>query len=150
MVFVLDLKILHQLKLDHSRDVLWLSCNSWKGEFFFRNFLTGKLLLCPYMGMFWQTEHCRKIFFPYHKKKLKKIKKIQLFSSYIEFLCPKVWKCQALLLIISWSEHLLEYAIFFRLSVRSFWDILSQIPMKNGEARAKTKSQNFFWSKIQI
>ena len=77
---------------------------------------------------------------------IKKIRWIQkyIFSAYIEFLGPKVWKCQALLLIISWSEHFLEYAIFFRLSVRSFWDILSQILMKNGEARAKTRSQIFF------
>ena len=81
------------------------------------------------------------------KKNLKNWKK-KLFSSYIEFLGPKAETYQALLLIISWSERLLEYAIFFELSVRSFWGIVSQNLMKNGQDRARIKLQ-FFSVKIQ-
>ena len=47
-----------------------------------------------------------------YQKKYLKNKKKKLFSSYIEFLGPKAETYQALLLIISWSERLLEYAIF--------------------------------------
>ena len=36
------------------------------------------------------------------------MKKKYMFSAYFEFLDPKVWKCQALLLIISWSEIPME------------------------------------------
>ena len=64
------------------------------------------------------------------------------------FLGPKAETYQALLLIISWSERLLEYAIFFWLSVRSFWGIVSHNPMKNGQDRARIKLQ-FCSVKIQ-
>ena len=52
------------------------------------------------------------------------------------------------MLIISWSERLLGYAIFLWLSVRSFWGILSQNPMKNGQVKAKIRKQ-FFSVQIQ-
>ena len=65
---------------------------------------------------------------------------------YVEFLGPKAERYHSLLLIISWSERLLQYAIFFGPSVRSFWGILSQNLMKNGQDRAKIRSQIFFCS----
>ena len=70
-----------------------------------------------------------------------------MFVSYIEFLGPKVWKCRAPLLIISWSEKLPEYALFFGQSVRSIWDTPSQNQKPNGQAKAKIRIQIFFWSK---
>ena len=60
------------------------------------------------------------------------------------FLGPKAERYHSLLLIISWSERLLQYAIFLGPSVRSFWGILSQNLMKNGQDRAKIRSQIFF------
>ena len=81
-------------------------------------------------------------------KKNKKNLKKKLFSSYIEFLGPKAETYQALLLIISWSLRLLEYAIFFGPSVWSFGVIVSQNPMKNGQDRARIKLQ-FFSVKIR-
>ena len=43
-----------------------------------------------------------------------------------------------------------EVCHFFRPSVRLFWGILSQIPMKNGQVRSKIRLQNLFFFKHQI
>ena len=70
-----------------------------------------------------------------------------MFYAYFELLVPKVWKCQALLVIISWSGRPLEYAIYCQVVLRYSE---SKSNKKNGRALAKIRLQFFFVQIIQI
>ena len=67
-----------------------------------------------------------------------------MFSSYNEFLGPKVWKFRAPLPIISWSEKLPEYAIFLDDLSSRFEILQAKIGGQMAELEQKWEYKIFF------